>query len=124
VAEQIEAQRDAADGWQTKASPKTGNPVHVRPSVLVIYREDHEFLLDSVIPKPGHITGNYDLILARSRGARMSAGFKAQKVLAPLGARSPRGRLPAIQSYGHDQGSRSCRGSGRTRIRSRSDGAS
>ena len=37
--------------------------------------------------------------------ARMSAEFKAQKVLAPL-ARSlaPGGRLLAIQSYGHDPG--------------------
>ena len=40
-------------GWQTKPSPKTGNPSYVRPSVLVIYREDHKFLLDAVIPKPG-----------------------------------------------------------------------
>ncbi|HEX7417468.1 MAG TPA: hypothetical protein VF315_05370, partial [Steroidobacteraceae bacterium] len=33
-------------GWQTKPSPKSGNPVYVRPTVLVIYREDHKFLLD------------------------------------------------------------------------------
>ena len=26
----------------------------VRPSVLVMYREDHKFLLDGVIPKPGY----------------------------------------------------------------------
>ena len=29
----------------------------MRPSVLVIYREDHKFLLDGVIPKPGRIFG-------------------------------------------------------------------
>jgi hypothetical protein len=35
----------------------------------------------------------------------MSAEFKAQKVLAPLArALAPRGRLLAIQSYGHDPG--------------------
>jgi len=93
-------------GWQTKPSPKTGNPTYVRPSVLVIYRDDHKFLLDSVIPKPGQIFESYDLILASQPWrARMSAKFKAEKVLAPL-ARSlaPGGRLLAIQSYGRDPG--------------------
>jgi hypothetical protein len=93
-------------GWQTKPSAKSGNPVYVRPSVLVMYREDHKFLLDSVIPKPGRTFENYDLILASQPWrARMSAEFKAQKVLAPL-ARSlaPGGRLLAVQSYGRDPG--------------------
>lgn len=93
-------------GWQTKPSAKSGNPVYVRPSVLVMYREDHKFLLDGVIPKPGRTFENYDLILASQPWrARMSAEFKAQKVLAPL-ARSlaPGGRLLAVQSYGRDPG--------------------
>ncbi|HEY2808215.1 MAG TPA: hypothetical protein VGI91_05440 [Steroidobacteraceae bacterium] len=91
-------------GWQTKPSPKSGNPTYIRPSVLVIYREDHKFLLDGVIPKPGRTFGDYDLIIASQPWrARMSAEFKAQRVLAPL-ARSlaPGGRMLAIQSYGHD----------------------
>jgi hypothetical protein len=74
--------------------------------VLVIYREDHKFLLDGVIPRPGRVFETYDLIVASQPWrARMSAQFKAQKVLAPL-ARSlaPGGRLLAIQSYGHDPG--------------------
>ena len=78
----------------------------VRPSVLVIYREDHKFLLDGVIPKPGQIFEHYDLVLASQPWrARMDADFKVQKVLAPL-ARSlaPGGRLLAIQSWGHDPG--------------------
>jgi hypothetical protein len=104
-AEQIEDLAPAlASGWQTTPSPKTGNPQVVRPSVLVIYREDHKFLLDGVIPKPGRIFEHYDLILASQPWrARMGAEFKVQKVLAPL-ARSlaPGGRLLAIQSYGHD----------------------
>jgi hypothetical protein len=103
--EQVEALSEVlAIGWQTKPSPKTGNPVYVRPSVLVVYREDQEFLLDRVIPKPGRTYGYYDFILASQPWrARMSAKFKAEKVLAPL-ARSlaPNGRLLVIQSYGHD----------------------
>src|SRR5882757_5171783 len=93
-------------GWQTKPSPKTGNPTYVRPSVLVIYREDHKFLLDSVIPKPGRVFESYDLILASQPWrARMSAKFKAEKVLAPLTrSLAPGGRLLAIQSCGNDPG--------------------
>jgi len=91
-------------GWETKPSPKTGNPVFVRPSVLVIYREDHRFLLDAVIPRPGCMFENYDFILASQPWrARMSAQFKAQRVLAPLvRSLSPGGRLLTIQSYGED----------------------
>jgi hypothetical protein len=92
------------DGWQVKASEKTGNPMYVRPSVLVIYRKDHEFLLDNVIPKPGQVGGNYDLVIASQPWrARMSAEFKAKKVLGPL-VRSlgPSGRLLAVQSCGDD----------------------
>jgi hypothetical protein len=93
-------------GWQTKPSPKTGNPTYVRPSVLIIYREDHKFLLDSVIPKPGRVFESYDLILASQPWrARMSAKFKAEKVLAPLTrSLAPGGRLLAIQSCGNDPG--------------------
>jgi hypothetical protein len=93
-------------GWQTKPSQKTGNPTYVRPSVLVIYREDHRFLLDSVIPKPGRVFESYDFILASQPWrARMSADFKAEKVLAPLvRSLAPGGRLLAIQSCGNDPG--------------------
>ncbi|HEX7081320.1 MAG TPA: hypothetical protein VF329_09925 [Gammaproteobacteria bacterium] len=92
------------EGWQVKSSERTGNPMYVRPSVLVIYRKDHSFLLDGVIPKPGQVAGDYDLALASQPWrARMSAEFKVKKVLAPL-VRSlgPSGRLLAVQSCGDD----------------------
>jgi len=92
------------DGWQVKSSEKTGNPMYVRPSVLVIYRKDHSFLLDSVIPKPGKFSGDYDLAIASQPWrARMSAEFKAQKVLAPIArALGPSGRMLIVQSCGAD----------------------
>lgn len=92
------------DGWQVKSSEKTGNPMYVRPSVLVIYRKDHSFLLDSIIPQPGQVGGDYDLAIASQPWrARMSAEFKVQKVLAPLvRALGPAGRLLAVQSCGDD----------------------
>jgi hypothetical protein len=93
-------------GWQTKPSPKTGNPTYVRPSVLVIYRDDYGFLLDDIIPKQGDFPGGYDFVLASQPWrARMHAQFKAEKVLSPLTrSLAPGGRLLAIQSYGQDPG--------------------
>jgi hypothetical protein len=106
-AEQIEELHSVLNsGWQTAPSTKTGNPKVLRPTVLVIYREDHKFLLDAVIPKPGRLFEHYDLVLASQPWrARMGADFKVQKILVPL-ARSlaPGGRLLAIQSCGHDPG--------------------
>jgi hypothetical protein len=76
----------------------------VQPSVLVLFRADHEFLLDSVIPRPGASRREYDFILASQPWrASMPASFKAEKILAPL-ARSlaPHGRLLTVQSWGRD----------------------
>jgi len=105
--DQIEAlEPSLAHGWETRPNPKTGNPTYVRPSVLVVYRADHEFVLDSVIPREGADIGGYDFVLASQPWrARTSAHFKAEKILAPL-ARSLKqgGRLLVIQSYGHDPG--------------------
>ncbi len=104
-AEQIEQLGPTLNyGWETKPSPKSGNPVYQRPSVLILYRDDHKFPLDSVIPKPGRTFESYDLILASQPWrARMSAEFKTSKVLAPLTrSLAPGGRLLAIQSAGKD----------------------
>jgi hypothetical protein len=93
-------------GWQTRPSARTGNPVFVRPSVLVIYREDHKFMLENVIPRPGRTIDGFDAILASQPWrARNSAQFKAQRILAPLARNlAPGGRLIAIQSCGKDPG--------------------
>ena len=103
--EQIEALGPMlSHGWQTKPSAKTGNPVYARPTVLVVYRDDHKFLLDSVIPKPGQTLGNYDLIVASQPWrARTSAKVKAERILAPLvRSLAPGGRMVTVQSYGGD----------------------
>ncbi len=98
---------DLVDGWQVKASEKSGNPMYVRPSVLVMFREDHRFLLDDVIPRRGQAAGgDYDLVLASQPWrARMNADFKVRHVLSPL-TRSlrPGGRLLTVQSWGNDPG--------------------
>ena len=90
--------------WAARPTSPTGNLTYVRPSVLVVYREDYEFLLDDVIPHPGTSAEQFDFVLASQPWrARTGAEFKAQKVLLPM-ARSlaPGGRLLTIQSYGRD----------------------
>jgi SAM-dependent methyltransferase len=95
-----------AQNWKAGVSPRTGNPVYERPVVLVLYREDHRFLLDPIIPRPGGTLANYDLVIAsQPYRARASLDFKAQRVIAPLArALGPGGRLIGIQSHGNDPG--------------------
>jgi len=93
-------------GWATRLSETTGNPVYAVPSVLVIYREDHAFLLDAVVPHADAPNIDYDFILASQPWrARMSAQFKVGKVLVPLARHLARGgRLLVVQSRGDDPG--------------------
>lgn len=102
--------RDLSDvvreGWQTTASEKTGNPLYVTPSMLVIYRRDQRFALDSVIPGKGAFTQGYDLIIcAQPYRSRQSAEAKVRAVLAPLSrSLACGGRMVVIQSTGYDPG--------------------
>jgi len=94
------------ENWKARVSPKSGNPVYERPVVLVLYRADHKFLLDQIIPKPGGTVADYDLVIAsQPYRARASLEFKAKRVLAPLArALGSGGRMIAIHSHGHDPG--------------------
>ncbi len=104
---QIKAQDDfITDGWMTRPSPKTGNPLYVKPSVLVLYRADQRFALDAIIPRRGQRDFSYDMVIvSQPYRARSSAALKVANVLAPL-ARSlaPGGRMITIQSTGRDPG--------------------
>jgi len=95
-----------AENWKASVSPRSGNPVYDRPVVLVIYREDHRFLLDQVIPRRGAANAEFDLVIAsQPYRARAPVNFKAEKVIAPLArALGPGGRLIAIHSRGDDPG--------------------
>src|SRR5256884_384566 len=74
-----------SQNWKAGVSPKTGNPVYERPVVLVLYRADHKFLLDPIIPRPGGTMANYDLVIAsQPYRARAPLEFKARRVIAPL----------------------------------------
>jgi hypothetical protein len=105
--EQIgELQPFLAEHWRARASRASGNPVYEKPIVLVIYRDDHKFLLDSVRPRRGLARADYDLVIAsQPYRARAPLDFKARRIAAPL-ARSlaPGGRLIGIHSHGDDPG--------------------
>lgn len=95
-------------GWQTETSGTTGNPIYAAPSVLVLYRKDHAFALDDIVPRNigAPQAFDYDLVLAaQPYRSRTPAEPKVRSVLAPL-ARSlaPNGRLVVVQSTGHDPG--------------------
>jgi hypothetical protein len=102
----VELEPFLAESWRAGVSQKTGNPVYERPAVLVIYREDHKFLLDPIIPRPGGTMAAYDLVIAsQPYRARAPLEFKTKRVLAPLAkALGPGGRMITIHSHGHDPG--------------------
>lgn len=105
--EQIAAlEPEIADGWQVRTSEKTGNPLYVRPSVMILYRGDHKLLLDNIIPRPGLSVKDYNLIIASQPfRLRASLDLKVKRVLAPLArALAPGGRMLTIHSHGNDPG--------------------
>ena len=92
--------------WRASVSPRTGMPIYERPVALVLYREDHRFLLDSIIPRAGRTEANFDLVIAsQPYRAKSSVNFRAKRIIAPL-ARGLRagGRLIGIHSHGQDPG--------------------
>ena len=92
-----------ANDWQIDSGDR-GQPVYKRPNVLVFYREDHKFLLNDLIPKPGYEQREYDFIIA-SHLYRHAASmdFKINSVLKPLAKSiAPGGRMLVTQSYGED----------------------
>jgi len=96
-----------SSSWGTSPSPETGNPVPQQPSVLVLYRRDHAFLLEAVLDQLRQHVSSYDFVLASQPWrARMGAEFKVEKILAPL-SRSlvGGGRLLVVQSWGRDPAS-------------------
>ena len=68
-----------SEHWRARVSRNTGNPVYEKPVVLVIYRDDHKFLLDQVRPRRGFTNAEYDLVIAsQPYRARAPLEFKAR----------------------------------------------
>jgi len=94
------------DGWQTRPSPKTGNPLYVNPAMIVLYREDQKFALDAVIPDEKPLHSGFDMIMcAQPYRSRTPADKKVKTVLAPMAkSLSVDGRMIVVQSTGYDPG--------------------
>ena len=111
--EQIEdLGKHVQDWWKTTPSERTGNPIYVNPSVLVIFRKDHEWPLATVIPQKGASHHEYDVVIAAQPfRARQTAKVKVRNVLAPLArCLAPGGCMVVIQSTGKDPGMEIIRG--------------
>ncbi len=94
------------ENWQIRSSEKSGNPMYITPSVLVIHRKDHAFLLDDIIPRKNAAKADYDLVVASQPWrARTKAELKARSILRPLAdSLAPGGRMLVAQSAGNDPG--------------------
>lgn len=92
--------------WQASIGAASGNPVYKTPVVLVIYRKDHRFMLDPIIPQRGYAKADFDFVLlSQPYQAHASLEFKAKRVVAPMvKALRPNGTLMGVHSHGHDPG--------------------
>src|SRR3977135_843409 len=95
-----------AENWRANVSARSGMPIYERPVALVLYREDHRFLLDSIIPRAGRSGANFDLSVdSQPCLATFSVVFRAKRIIAPLSrALRAGGRLIGIPSRGQDPG--------------------
>ncbi|MGD9811523.1 MAG: hypothetical protein AB7U35_09350 [Sphingobium sp.] len=92
--------------WQTNIETDSGNPVYKTPVVLILYRKDHGFMLEPIVPRRGYAKADFDFILlSQPYRARAPLEFKASRVVAPLvRALRPNGKLMGVQSFGEDPG--------------------
>lgn len=76
------------------------------PTILVIYREDHKFLLNNVIPKQDIKKADFDLVVAsQPYRLRVSSQTKSKNVLLPLvNSLGNGGGLIGIYLSGEDPG--------------------
>jgi hypothetical protein len=80
-----------AENWRAGISPTTGNPVYMRPIILTLRREDHSFLLDPIMPRPGRVMAEYDLVARPLTGCAAAAAQRSGNV-------TGRPRKPALRT--------------------------
>ena len=92
------------DAWTIDEDPKTHRATYRNPSVLTIYRKDHENLLDRYIPEQNDNNKLFDLIIAsQPYRSRTSEKKKVDYVINPMiDALNKNGRLAVVHSSGND----------------------
>jgi hypothetical protein len=92
--------------WKVDVDSASGRPLHKTPAVLVIYRRDQRFVLDSIIPRRGSARADFDFaLLSHPYRAKAPLAFKTRAIIAPV-VRSlrPNGRLMGVQAHGENPG--------------------
>ena len=92
--------------WQVENNQKNGNPTYVKPSSIIIYRDDHDFILDKIIPKTDGTQNYFDLIIAsQPYRSRIPTEQKIKYVVKPMiESLDKGGKLVLVHSYGDDPG--------------------
>ena len=92
------------DSWTIDEDPVTHRASYKNPSVLTIYRKDHENLVDRYIPNKGDDKKVFDLILAsQPYRSRTSEKKKVDFVIKPMiDILNKNGKLVIVHSCGND----------------------
>lgn len=79
-------------------------PVYGRPSVVVVYREDHRQAIDHLIPRQGDVELEFDYaFLTHPFLHSHTMKFRVDYILKPvIGHLAPGGQLKVVQSFGQD----------------------
>ena len=92
------------DSWTIEEDPVTHRASYKNPSVLTIYRKDHENLVERYIPAKGDDKKLFDLVLAsQPYRSRTSEKKKADFVIKPMiDILNKSGKLVVVHSCGND----------------------
>ncbi len=92
------------DTWQVERNSKNGNTTYKQPSIIIIYRKDHDMSLDHIIPKVDDKKINYDLIIAsQPYRSRISEKQKVNYVIKPMiESLNNNGKLIVTHAFGND----------------------
>ena len=93
------------ENWRVEEN-KQGNTTYENPSVICIYRKDHEFTLDQIIPTKKDSINEFDLVIvSQAYRSRASVEKKVNNVIKPMvSLLAPNGKMVAFHSYGNDPG--------------------
>ena len=72
------------DSWRVEEN-KFGNTTYENPSVMVIYRKDHEYALDQIIPSIDNSINEFDIVMvSQAYRSRASVEKKVNLVVKPM----------------------------------------
>ena len=93
------------DSWRVEEN-KFGNTTYENPSVMVIYRKDHEYALDQIIPSIDNSINEFDLVMvSQAYRSRASVEKKVNLVVKPMiDLIAKNGKLAIFHSCGDDPG--------------------